>query len=134
MQSLANQRPIFHSKADCQHALAWEIRRRLPGAQMRLELPFAVDGRRLHLDIWVAYQGSAVATKLKYPTLKLTTAPNGDRVDPARRLKPSACMMDANSPGDWLGAVGQVMGPSWKERRRTTSEDGRHCAGKNSRT
>ena len=37
MRALASHRPVFHSEADFQHALAWQIHRMLPGAVIRLE-------------------------------------------------------------------------------------------------
>jgi hypothetical protein len=37
MESLAAQRGIFHSKADFQHALAWQVQTTHPNASLRLE-------------------------------------------------------------------------------------------------
>lgn len=37
MSQLAGTRPIFHSEADFQHALAWEIQNQHPQAAVRLE-------------------------------------------------------------------------------------------------
>lgn len=36
MQSLSVKRPIFHSEADFQHALAWELQSEFPKASIRL--------------------------------------------------------------------------------------------------
>jgi hypothetical protein len=41
LTALAKQRPIFHSEADFQHAIAWEIHKHLPRASVRLERPIA---------------------------------------------------------------------------------------------
>lgn len=72
LSSLAEQRPIFHSEADFQHAFAWEIHQRLPMASVRLELPVQVRGEFLHIDVWVAYQGAVLAVELKYKTRGLS--------------------------------------------------------------
>lgn len=67
MESLSRERPIFHSEADFQHALAWRIREMLPECRPRLEFPFAP--KRLKLDIWLA--GARIAIELKYRPRKL---------------------------------------------------------------
>ena len=41
LTALAKQRPIFHSEADFQHAIAWEMHKHLPRASVRLERPIA---------------------------------------------------------------------------------------------
>jgi hypothetical protein len=69
LAGLAEQRPIFHSEADFQHALAWLIHEVRPTATVRLEIPRDIDGRRAHVDVWVA-DGERLAIELKY----LTTA------------------------------------------------------------
>ena len=42
LTALAKQRPILHSEADFQHAIAWKIHKRLPRASIRLERPVVV--------------------------------------------------------------------------------------------
>ena len=70
MTGLARCRPIFHSEADFQHALAWRIRETTPDIQIRLEFkPLLGDGRSIHLDIWIPSAGLAI--ELKYPTQRL---------------------------------------------------------------
>jgi hypothetical protein len=71
--SLAKQRPIFHSEADLQHALAWAIHGRLPGASVRLKRPVSVSKvtKPLHLDVWVEQDGDVLAIELKYKTRAL---------------------------------------------------------------
>ena len=70
MGSLAMKRPIFHSEADFQHALAWEIRKAMP--KVRLEYPVKVkdfiSGREksIALDIWIPT--GQIAIELKYFT------------------------------------------------------------------
>jgi len=70
--SLARKRPVFHSEADYQHALAWEIQQRLPEATIRLEMPFQIPEQLLYIDIWVAYQDKFIAVELKYKTRNLS--------------------------------------------------------------
>ncbi len=72
LSALAEQRPIFHSEADFQHAFAWEIHQQLPEASVRLELPVQVGKQFLHIDVWVAYQDAVLAVELKYKTRGLS--------------------------------------------------------------
>lgn len=37
LSTLSVKRPIFHSEADFQHSLAWEIREHYPESEIRLE-------------------------------------------------------------------------------------------------
>ena len=70
MSGLSKSRPIFHSEADFQHALAWQIHEDLPDCQIRLEYnPLPAQKKRMYLDIWV--QSLRVAIELKYLTRKL---------------------------------------------------------------
>jgi hypothetical protein len=67
MSVLAEERPIFHSEADFQHALAWALHRQYPSGSVRLEYkPF--PGERFYLDMWVRVGDEACAFELKYPT------------------------------------------------------------------
>lgn len=68
--SLSNKRPIFHSEADFQFALAWEIRSRYPDALIRLEYRPAVSSR-ISIDITIFYLGKTIPIELKYKTAKL---------------------------------------------------------------
>lgn len=43
MKSLSEKRPIFHSEADFQFALAWEIQKEYPKANVRLEYPIRLE-------------------------------------------------------------------------------------------
>ena len=72
MAELARSRPVFHSEADFQHALAWRIHETVPESQIRLEFkPFPADDRQIYLDIWVPTEG--IALELKYFTRSLVT-------------------------------------------------------------
>ena len=64
MRGLAEKRPVFHSEADFQHALAWYIRETIPDSEVRLEWKPFVD-ESLHIDVWLPSHGLAI--ELKYP-------------------------------------------------------------------
>lgn len=68
---LASKRPIFHSEADFQHNLAWEIHQQLPTCSMRLEFKPPHLENRLYLDIWAAQKDRILAIELKYKTRRL---------------------------------------------------------------
>ncbi len=70
--ALSKYRPVFHSEADFQHALAWAIHQQLPSAQVRLELPFRTDQRTVHLDLWISSGSASFAIELKYKTCSLS--------------------------------------------------------------
>ena len=68
LDDLARERPLFHSEADFQFALAWQIKEK-EKLDVRLEFPpFAAE--RVYLDIWLPRAG--IAIELKYPTSGLT--------------------------------------------------------------
>ena len=66
MAELAKRRPIFHSEADFQFALAWQIHKMTPDCKVRLEKPFTIGGdkKSRHLDIWLPNTSTAI--ELKY--------------------------------------------------------------------
>lgn len=65
LRDLAGERPIFHSEADFQHALAWRIQLAIPEARIRLEVP-AFGGSRDRVDIVVRLTAGLVPIELKY--------------------------------------------------------------------
>ncbi len=73
LTALANHRPIFHSEADFQHAIAWEIHKHMPRASVRLERPVEVShlNKRLYVDIWIEQGADVLAIELKYKTRAL---------------------------------------------------------------
>lgn len=76
MSGLAERRPIFHSEADFQFALAWRIHETLPNCEVRLEFkPFLSE--RMYLDVWLPTE--CVALELKYLTRELTTECAGEK-------------------------------------------------------
>ena len=60
---LAADRPIFHSEADFQHALAWRIQSAYSEAHIRLETR---PERGIHLDLLVGLPEGRTAIELKY--------------------------------------------------------------------
>ena len=76
MKGLSERRPIFHSEADFQFALAWQIRDSDPESAVRLEFPLFQNSReKIDLDIWIPSEGTAV--EVKYPKSDLDI-PLGD--------------------------------------------------------
>ncbi|MDI3339318.1 MAG: hypothetical protein QJR03_02175 [Sphaerobacter sp.] len=77
LRGLAAERPLFHSEADFQHALAWKLHEAAPDAQMRLEFkPFPDE--RFYVDIWMRAASGSVAIELKYPTRVLSSTVAGE--------------------------------------------------------
>ena len=66
LKYLAGDRPIFHSEADFQHALAWSLHQRFPGLAVRLEYPLPSDSGRAYADIWLPTREGPVVLELKY--------------------------------------------------------------------
>lgn len=77
LSELTVRRPIFHSEADFQHELAWQIRERIT-PEIRLEYPYPGDNPR-RLDIWLPQQGTPI--ELKYCTRELKTNIHGEAFD-----------------------------------------------------
>ena len=72
MASLADRRKMFHSEADFQHALAWQIHEAAPESQVRLEVSvIPVEAQGMFLDIWLPVEGIAIELKYKTRGLEL---------------------------------------------------------------
>ena len=74
LADLAKKRPIFHSEADFQHALAWEMHQRQ--FEIRLEYRSRSLPEKAYVDIWVSRDQTVTAVELKYKTraLRVTVA------------------------------------------------------------
>lgn len=82
LEKLRNKRKLFHSEADFQFALAWEIQLIYPNASVRLEYcPAAASN--MHIDILVEHENCIYPIELKYKTLLTEVTVNGE----AYRLK-----------------------------------------------
>lgn len=71
LYDLAFKRPIFHSEADFQHALAWELHLQSPTCSVRLEYKPPHFGKRAYVDIWAKHNEAVLAIELKYKTRSL---------------------------------------------------------------
>lgn len=78
LKQLAKKRPVFHSEADFQHALAWEIQTCYPNANIRIEKPYLIDGRPFYIDLIVEIDDKIIAIELKYKTKKFEFELNGE--------------------------------------------------------
>jgi hypothetical protein len=78
VRQLATTRPIFHSEADFQHALAWQIHTLIPNASIRLELPVRTATGATYLDLLVRCD-TGCAMELKYKTVEMTAVVNGEQ-------------------------------------------------------
>jgi hypothetical protein len=76
MGALSATRPLFHSEADFQHALAWQLQRQHPSISIRLEYRSRHLTQRGYVDIWIVDGDDRVGLELKYKTrpLKATVA------------------------------------------------------------
>lgn len=78
LDSLACKRPIFHSEADFQHALAWELGVFQPTAQIRLEVPSIFRERRASIDLLTRDESRVRFFELKYKTRGSNLLLNGE--------------------------------------------------------
>ncbi len=67
MCELSKKRKVFHSEADFQFALAWQIQKSHPTANIRLEY-CPKEFANMHLDILVELDGKNYPIELKYKT------------------------------------------------------------------
>ena len=78
LSDLAKIRPVFHSEADFQHAIAWQIHHEWPECSMRLEFKPPGFNDRMYLDIWASDREEKLAIELKYKTRGSSTQFNGE--------------------------------------------------------
>ena len=79
LAGLATKRPVFHSEADFQHALAWELHLMDPNINVRLEYRPPWIDRRQYVDIWVIQDDTETAIELKYKTKKMDISIAGEQ-------------------------------------------------------
>lgn len=143
LDKLASIRPIFHSEADFQHALAWEIHHKYPESKVRLEYKPAHADKKCYVDIWVQYLGINNIFELKYKTRGLHLVHDNETFDLLNQSAQDCGRYDvckdvqrieklANK--ETLGFVIFLTNDSayWKLGRGATSEDSafRLCEGK----
>lgn len=68
LENLAAKRPVFHSEADFQHELAWELHQHDQEADIRLEKRIPMEDSRIHLDLLFRSGEKEIAIELKYKT------------------------------------------------------------------
>lgn len=88
LKTLSDERPIFHSEADFQHALAWKLHSTIPTASIRMEINSPAINRspqqkakskgRMRLDIRAQIDKLYVGLELKYRTNELSTTMDGE--------------------------------------------------------
>lgn len=81
IENLSSTRPIFHSEADFQHALAWKIHEQVQDCAIRLEYKPPHLIRRYYVDIWCFREGLVTAIELKYKTRRLHVSVRGEIFD-----------------------------------------------------
>lgn len=80
LRALARCRPVFHSEADFQHALAWQLQLDHPDAKIRLETrPLAA--KSVFLDLLLDIDGVRTAVELKYLVRSLAADIDGERFE-----------------------------------------------------
>lgn len=79
IESLSMYRKIFVSEADFQFALAWEIKKNMPHAEVRMEYCPADIDRSMHVDVLVKNNGLWYPIELKYLTLGCDVIVNEER-------------------------------------------------------
>ncbi len=78
LAELARQRPIFHSEADLQLALAWTLQAMHPTATVRLEKRM-LDEPRVVVDVLAIVEGERLALERKYLRSKADVTVDGER-------------------------------------------------------
>jgi len=71
IDTLRTKRMVFHSEADFQFALAWQIQQSYPDADIRLEYP-ASNKTKEYVDILVKLNDDVYPIELKYKTKRLS--------------------------------------------------------------
>jgi len=77
--TLSRRRPLFHSEADFQHELAWQLRAAEHASAIRLERPFHTAAAVINVDLLVTAEEEAVAIELKYWKKGLEREIDGER-------------------------------------------------------
>jgi len=79
LSALSQQRPVFHSEADFQFALAWAWQQADPDAAIRLEYRLPGEGTRDYADLWIRESAESRYFELKYWTRPFDAEVNGER-------------------------------------------------------
>jgi hypothetical protein len=76
LAELSGERPVFHSEADFQFALALKMQQLYPQIAIRLERTEIVDNKRLRIDVLAHQDGQTTLIELKYFTRRLRVQVN----------------------------------------------------------
>lgn len=137
LEKLAKRRPVFHSEADFQHELAWQIHLEDKEARIRLEKPIKFDKSTAYLDLLVKSKNCHVAIELKYKTCKLRPFNNGDeefnlkdqsaldtgRYDFIKDIMRLECYVKANSKSEGFAIFLTNDKSYWTEQKNANSND-----------
>ena len=98
IKSLRQNRPVFHSEADFQFALAWDIKLEYSDAKIRLEVPCgtSVKGR---VDIVVRFDSAVIPIELKYLRKRQSFNVNGEQfnlIDGVHDMHMHDCIKDVS--------------------------------------
>ena len=77
LSRLKNKRKVFHSEADFQFALAWELQLQYPDASVRLEYPPPNDPTK-YVDILLRLGDDVYPIELKYKTKLFSAVVGGE--------------------------------------------------------
>ena len=75
IEQLKNTQKIFHSEADFQFSLAWQLQKILPNAKIRLEYCPAL-APDMHIDIYILDEQGSHPIELKYKTKRTIVTDN----------------------------------------------------------
>ena len=78
IEELKSKQKVFHSEADFQFSLAWELQKILPDAKIRLEYSPIFDGD-MHIDIYIVDGEKSYPIELKYKTRKIIQIIDGEQ-------------------------------------------------------
>ncbi|MGB3185154.1 MAG: hypothetical protein WBG36_04525 [Ornithinimicrobium sp.] len=88
LSALAERRPVFHSEADLQQELAWQVRLAHPDVGVRLEVRVpepSRPGRRERVDLLFRCGRGAVVVEVKYLTDALSGVHDGEEFELPRQ-------------------------------------------------
>lgn len=79
LDELSEERPVFYTEADFQHALAWKAQSIYPNANIRLEYPVMIDNKISYIDVVIEKENIKYFLELKYKTLNLSKVIDGEQ-------------------------------------------------------
>ena len=71
LAELSRERPVFHSEADFQLALAFKMQRMYPQLAIRMDRTEIIDNKKLRIDVVAHQNGQTTLMELKYLTCAL---------------------------------------------------------------